>query len=62
VPLINKKKGLIARIFCDLGKVFDCVTYGTLLIKLNWYGKTGKANDWLKSYLADRYHMIGIKT
>jgi hypothetical protein len=32
-----------------------------LLLKLNWYGITGKANNWNKSYLVDRYQRAEIK-
>jgi hypothetical protein len=32
-----------------------------LLSKLNFYGITGKANDWIKSYLKNRYKRVEIK-
>jgi hypothetical protein len=32
-----------------------------LLLKLNWYGITGKASNWIKSYLVDRYPGVEIK-
>jgi hypothetical protein len=38
----------VGGIFCDLSK-FDI-----LLSKLNFYGITGKANEWIKSYLENR--------
>jgi hypothetical protein len=48
-------------LFCDLEKAFNCVNHDTLLLKLNWYGITRKANNWNKSYLVDRYQMVEIK-
>ena len=42
-------------VFVDLQKAFDTVDEQTLLAKLNHYGIHGVANDWLKSYLSNRY-------
>jgi hypothetical protein len=55
------KKLLIGGIFCDLDKAFECVNYDTLLLKLNWYGIIGKANNCVKSYLVVRYQRKEIK-
>jgi hypothetical protein len=33
----------------------------TLLLKLNWYGITGKANNWIKLHLVERYQRVDIK-
>jgi hypothetical protein len=52
---------LIVGFFCELAKAFDCVNHNILLYKLNFYGITGKANEWLKSYLRDRYQRVKIK-
>jgi hypothetical protein len=49
------KKLLVGGIFCDLAKAFNCVNHDTLLLKLIWYEITGKANNWIRSYLVDRY-------
>ena len=51
----------VAGIFCDFVKAFDCVNHDILLSKLNFYGITGKANDWIKSYLRDRYQRVEIQ-
>ena len=42
-------------VFVDLQKAFDTGDEQTLLAKLNHYGIRGVANDWLKSYLSNRY-------
>jgi hypothetical protein len=48
-------------IFCDLAKAFDCVNHDILLSKLNFYGITGKANEWIKSYLENSHQRVEIK-
>jgi hypothetical protein len=55
------EKLLVGGIFCDLAVVFDCIIHDTLLLKLNWYGIIGKVNNWIKSYLADRYEIVEKK-
>jgi hypothetical protein len=54
-------KLLAGGVFCDLAKVFTCVNHDNFLLKLNWHGITGKANNWIKSYLMDRYQRVEIK-
>jgi hypothetical protein len=39
----------------------NCVNNDTLLFKLNLYGINGKANNWIKPYLVDRYQRVEIK-
>lgn len=47
--------------FCDLAKTFDCVNHDTYLCTLNFHGITGKTNEWIKSYLGDRYQRMMVK-
>jgi hypothetical protein len=51
-----KDKLIVGGIYCDLAKAFDI-----LLSKLNLYGITGKANEWIKSCLKNRYQRVEIK-
>jgi hypothetical protein len=51
----------MGKIFCDLAKAFDCVNHEILLSKLNFFGVTGKANEWIKSYLKNKYQRVEIK-
>jgi hypothetical protein len=54
-------KLIVGGTFYDLAKAFGCVNHGILLSKLNFYGITGKANEWIKSYLKNRYQILEIK-
>jgi hypothetical protein len=52
---------IVAAIFCDLPKAFDCVNLDILLSKLNFYGITGNAYEWIKSFLSNRFQRVEIK-
>jgi hypothetical protein len=45
-------------LFCDLSRAFDMVDHELLLMKLNNYGISGKAGDFFRSYLCDRYQSV----
>ena len=45
----------------DLSAAFDTIDHTILLSRLNdWFGATGKALNWFKSYLTGRYQRIKI--
>ena len=47
-------------IFIDLEKAFDTVDHNILVSKLNYYGITGIANYFFKSYLSNRSQFVSI--
>ena len=53
-------KTLAGSIFCDLEKAFDSVNHDILLLKLSYYGISGKAKLLLESYLQNRYQRVHI--
>ena len=46
------------RIFVDFQKAFDTGDHKILTQKLNYYGVTGKANNWFSSYLKNRTQFV----
>jgi hypothetical protein len=51
-------KCIVSRIFSDLKKAFDCVSYDILLSKMEFYGITGIAKKLMRSYLRGRYQRV----
>ena len=56
-------KGLFAcGVYLDFKKAFDTVNHEILLSKLQHYGVTGIANDWMRSFLTNRKQYTSINS
>ena len=51
---------ITANIQTDLSAAYDTVDHDTLLDKLCYYGVTGKENNIIRSFLANRYQFVSI--
>lgn len=60
VHLSFENKTCAQATFCDLSKAFDSVDSHKLLIKLNYYGFTGKSLKFFESYLQNRRQAVYI--
>ena len=49
---------MVGEIFCDLHKAYDCINHVVLLVKLKFYGISGKFYNLVKSYLEGRYQKV----
>jgi len=54
------KKKYVLCVFLDVAKAFNCLDPEILKSKLAWYGVTGKANEFIGSYLSDRKQISEI--
>ena len=54
------EKQLPVTIYMDLSKAFNTLDHDTLLKKLNYYGISGTALEWFRSYLSHRSHYVEL--
>jgi hypothetical protein len=54
---VDSKKITIG-VYIDLKKAFDTINHDLLLKKMEQYGIRGIANDWVKSYLSNRFQYV----
>jgi hypothetical protein len=53
-------KSVVAGIFCNLQKAFDCVNYEIILAKLEFYGIKGLDLNLYKSFPESRYQRVSL--
>lgn len=51
---------LVAGLFIDLSKAFDCINRDYMIKKLEQYGIVGSALSWFASYLSNRWQCVKI--
>jgi hypothetical protein len=51
---------MVGGVFCDLKKAFDSVDHNILLLKIHFYGVSGKFYNLIESYLCNRYQRVLI--
>ena len=54
------RSSYVCGVYLDLKKAFDTVNHKILLSKLHHYGIRSIANDWFKSFLANRTQYTNI--
>jgi hypothetical protein len=52
------KKNTVGGVFCDLKKAFNSVDHNILLLKIHFYGISGKFYNFIESYLSNRYQRV----
>ena len=52
---------LVAGVFCDLPRAFDCVNHDLLIRKLEYYGVKGSILKWLETYLYNRKQRVVLQ-
>ena len=63
IDLIKKYRDngyFVCEVCIDLQKAFDTVKYKILLVKLDFYGNRGLANNWLKSFFEYRKQYVNL--
>ena len=50
----------VGTVLMDLSKAFDCIPHGLLIAKMNAYGMSNNACEFMSSYLSGRYQRVKI--